>query len=122
MRRDCRWPTFLAAAALAAAVALAGCSAISDETGANLLSVSGKYREYTCSDIATALRAARAREKELSELMARSSQGAGGDLVNALAYRTEYLQARVDQKQLAEAAGDKNCAAQSPWASERSVF
>ena len=108
--------------ALALAGALAGCSAISDETGASMMSVSGKYREYTCSDIATSMKIARAREQELGQLMARSAQGPGGEFVNVIAYRTEYLQARVNQKLLAEAAGNKNCAGQSLWASERTVF
>ncbi len=112
-----------AVVALALAMALTGCAAgISDEAGVNVLTVSGKYREYTCSDIAVAMKAARTREQDLAQLMARSSQGAGGEFVNAIAYRTEYLQARVDQKLLAEAAGNKSCAGQSQWASERSLF
>ena len=108
--------------ALALATALAGCAGVGDDTGASLLTVSGKYREYTCSDIATSMKTARAREEELAQLMTRSAQGAGGEFVNTIAYRTEYLQARVNQKLLAEAAGNKNCAGQSRWSSERSVF
>ena len=107
---------------IAFALALAGCAGMSGETGLNVMVVSGKYREYTCSDLAVSMKVARAREQELAQLMERSAQGQGGAFVNAIAYRTEYLQSRVDQKLLAEAAGNKNCASQSQWASERSVF
>jgi hypothetical protein len=108
--------------ALVLAAVLAGCAGVSDDTGLGMMVVSGKYREYTCSDLAVSMKVARAREQELAQLMARSAQGPGGEFVNVIAYRTEYLQARVDQKLLAEAAGNKNCTSQSQWASERSVF
>ena len=42
--------------------------------------------------------------------MARASQGAGGEFVNAIAYRAEYAQGRGDLSELAKARADKQCA------------
>ena len=44
--------------ALALAVALGGCAGVSDETGLNMMTVSGRYREYTCSDLAVSMKIA----------------------------------------------------------------
>ena len=54
--------------------------------------------------------------------MSRASQGAGGDFVNAIAYRGEYAQGRGDLAELAKAKSDKQCAVDSKFSSGRAVF
>ena len=104
------------------AVALAGCGSISDQSAAAALVSPGKYSLYTCQDIEQRTRAVRSRLVELQQLMARAEQGAGGQLVNALAYRTEYLQMNGEMDELAKTSAEKNCVDQSKWSSGRAVF
>ena len=102
---------------------LSGCASVmTDETASRAFVAPGKYSLYTCGDLAQQLKTSQTREKELEGLMAKAEQGPGGALVSALAYRTEYVQARGDQLELAKTAADKNCTPQSQAASERSVY
>ena len=104
------------------AALLPGCASLSEDMAARATIAPGKYSVYTCRDIEDRTRVVRTRELELEQLMARSAQGPGGQVVNAIAYQGEYLQARGEIKLLAEAAADKQCSSQSKWSSERSVF
>ena len=54
--------------------------------------------------------------------MAKASQGFGGELVSAIAYRTEYLQVRGDIDLLVKTSEEKQCVTRSTWSSERAVF
>jgi hypothetical protein len=95
---------------LAVAIALAGCTGpTGDRVADTVLVAPGKYDIYTCPQLVGLAKAARTREQELGELMARASQGAGGELVNTLAYRTDYLQARAQQKMIVQKAQEKRC-------------
>jgi len=115
MSRRCR-AGLPAAAALCCAL-LAGCSNVED-----LFVAPGKYDVYSCDQIATQGRAAAARERELKGLMSKASQGAAGDLVNTMAYRSEYLATQGQLKQLEQMAVDKKC--DMPWRSisDRSMW
>jgi hypothetical protein len=104
------------------AALLPGCAAISEDTAARATIAPGKFSVYTCKDIEDRTRVVRNRELELEQLMARSAQAPGGQVVNAIAYQGEYFQARGEIKLLAEAAAEKQCSTQSKWSSERSVF
>ena len=115
-----RWSGFAAAAVLAGG--LGGCGSISDRTAAAAFTSPGKYNVYTCQDMDTAMLVLRARQVELEQLMARASQGAGGEFVNTIAYRGEYAQRRGDLIELAKAKADKQCAADSKFSSGRAVF
>jgi hypothetical protein len=108
--------------AVLAAWGLAGCGSIGERSTASAFVAPGKYRIYTCREIEEFASKLRARELELEQLMARTGQGAAGGLVNAIAYQSEYLQARGQLKAASEAAAEKNCIGQSKWSSERSVF
>ncbi len=110
------------AAAVFLAVALANCAGVSDDTAATVMGAPGKYDLYSCAQIVENIKVTRARVQELQQLMERSAQGPGGEFVNAVAYRSEYLRNRGDLKVLMDTAGAKNCAGQSKWSSERSVF
>lgn len=112
----------LAVAGALLAALLAGCTSLNEEAAARATIAPGKFSVYTCKDIEDRARAVRNRELELEQLMVRSAQAPGGQVVNAIAYQSEYLQARGEIKLLAEAAAEKQCTTQSKWSSERSVF
>jgi hypothetical protein len=101
---------------------LAACGTIGEQTAATAFVTPGKFSVYTCKDIEERARTVRQRELELEQVMVRSAQGAGGQFVNAIAYQSEYQQARGELKALSEAAVDKKCSSQSLWSSQRSVF
>ena len=82
----------------------------------------GRYDMYPCANIEARVKEVRARRIELEQLMARASQGAGGELVNVIAYRGEYLQTGGDLEELARAASDKKCAVDSQFSSRRTVY
>jgi hypothetical protein len=104
------------------AAGLAGCGSISERTAAAVFTSPGKFEVYTCQDIErTALRL-RIRQTELEQLMARSSQGSGGEFVNIIAYRGEYGQGRGELVELLKAQADKRCASDSQFSSGRAVF
>ena len=107
---------------LSLAALLAACGMVSDDTASNLLVTPRKFQFHNCQLLAGALKGTRARIDELEKLMARASQGPAGQAIGAAAYRTEYLQARGDEKQILAAAAEKNCQNDSSWASERSVY
>src|SRR3972149_2447308 len=106
---------FMAGAGIALlAASLLGCAAITERVGDTDLIAPGKCDHLPCQDIADREKAVRARHTELEQLMARSAQGVGGEFVNAIAYRTDYLQASGELKVLSKAAADKHCAIKSP--------
>jgi hypothetical protein len=113
---------FRCAFALLLPLGLAACGTISEQTAATAFVAPGKFDVYTCQQIEERARTVRQRELELEQLMARSAQGMGGQFVNAIAYQSDYQQARGELKALLEAAGDKKCSSQSLWSSQRSVF
>ena len=96
-------------------VGLAGCGSISDRTAAAAFTSPGKYNIYTCQDVERSIAGCARRQVELEQLMARASQGAGGEFVNTIAYRGEYAQGRGDLIELAKAKADKQCAAESKY-------
>jgi hypothetical protein len=111
-----------AAAAVCLAACLAGCSSMSEQTAASAFISPGAYDVYTCQDVEKLSASMRARQVELEQLMARASQGAGGELVSSIAYRSEYAQARGMVAELAKAKADKRCASESEFSSKRAVF
>jgi hypothetical protein len=112
----------LCAVALLLPLGLAACGTISEQTAATAFVTPGKFDVYTCQQIEERVQVVRQRELELEQLMVRSAQGVGGQFVNAIAYQSDYQQARGELKALLEAAGDKKCSSQSRWSSQRSVF
>jgi len=49
------------------------------------------------------------RQHELSNLMARASDGAGGALIGTMSYRADYESAIEEEKVLRRAAAEKKC-------------
>jgi hypothetical protein len=110
------------AVAAALATGLAGCGSISEQTAAAAFAAPGKYNMYTCQDIESSMTRLRTRQQELEQLMARASQGVGGELVNTIAYRGEYAQARGELLELGQVKANKQCVNDSQFSSGRAVF
>ncbi len=110
----------LTAACLAAC--LGACGSIGDQATGSAFVSPGKYNIYTCYDVDVRVLAMRKRQIELEQLMARASQSAGGEIINTLSYRTEYLQTRGELAELSRAAADKQSAVDSQFSSGRAVF
>ena len=92
---------------LAAAVLLAGCG-LSDDKALTMVN-RGKYSLFNCDQLKSQAVQLRVRERELREAMARSASGPGGELVNAIAYRSEYLTVKGEIEELEITANAKNC-------------
>ena len=112
----------LACAGALLALGMAGCGTLSDETAGRTMSAPGRYNMYPCPNLEIRIKEVRERRIELEQLMARSSQSVGGDFVNAVAYRSEYVQTGGDLQELARASSDKKCAVDSQFSSRRTVY
>lgn len=99
-------PLRLTAACLAAAL-LSACGA-SRDTGSFFIAP-GHYDIYTCAQIADAMEATQKEGQRLEGLMARASKDAGGRIVNAIAYESDYQANRGTMRELQKSAAAKNC-------------
>jgi hypothetical protein len=103
---------------------LSGCAASEDRAGRFLVQPE-KYVLYTCKELAETARAISARQLELEKLMAKARTGSGGELVNALAYRPEYVQLRGQMNEVHRTSAEKNCksspAAPGPHGSDQVI-
>jgi hypothetical protein len=94
------------AAALVLATFTAGCAGDAAE---QFLVRPGRFDYLSCPEIAKTSETAARREQELKALIDRAEKESFGVLMAAASYRGEYLQARGEQKMLAEVARQKNC-------------
>jgi hypothetical protein len=109
--------------ALAAGVLLAGgllsaCSSTENVLANNPLTANnpftvfadpGEYSFYNCEQLAAQRTGWKTREQELKLLMAKASQGAGGAVVNVIAYQGDYVAATERLKVIEMTARNKNC-------------
>jgi hypothetical protein len=95
-------------AVLLAALPAAGC-AMSDDSLSRVMVAPGKFSFYTCPELVAKASELAKRERELEGLMAKAGESAGGGLVNALAYRPDYVSARGEMRDVREAAAAKQC-------------
>jgi hypothetical protein len=94
--------------AAAALLAACGTSSSNDENDASMsrfLVAPGRYVLFNCQQIAQQAKVNGERMRALEGLMAKS----GSDLVNAIAYKPEYLQLRGEMDDLRREAADKKC-------------
>jgi hypothetical protein len=87
---------------------LGGCAA-SGERAEDFYVAPGKYIFYDCTQLAGTAAHFEQRLKELKELMARAKQGAGGELVSAMAYNSDYYSALGELKDIRREQAEKNC-------------
>ena len=90
-----------------AAGALGGCS-MGDGVG-SLLIDPGHYSVYHCKDLVARLQGLLGREKELSNLMDKASEGGGGQVIGNLSYRLDYENTVGEEKLLRRTAAEKKC-------------
>jgi hypothetical protein len=96
---------------------LAGCAS----APLTMLADPGKYRFHSCEQIASQRKVVSAREQELRLLMERAEQGAGGALVNLLAYKADHVAASEELQVLELAARSKSCEVPVDWRSNAVV-
>jgi hypothetical protein len=95
-------------AAMCAAAITTGCASLEDDTFSPYAEP-GKYDFLDCPSIATALAKASGTERQLAQLMTRASEGAGGAMVNAMAYQDRYNTTRAQMRALRKARELKKC-------------
>lgn len=87
--------------------ALAAC-ALPDDKALTMVNT-GKFSLYDCDQLNIKARENSKREHELREAMEKANRGVGGELVVAIAYRSEYLTVKGELEELERAANQKNC-------------
>ena len=90
---------------------LTGCAS---SEGPYVFADAGKYHFHTCEQLATVSKQKRDRQRELKELIDKAEQGAGGQIVSALAYRTDYVAVNEELQVIDSTVREKNCAASPP--------
>jgi hypothetical protein len=91
---------------------LSGCS--TSDTYSTAMIDPAHYSVYHCDGLVTRLKALQTRERDLSNLMVRASEGGGGVLIGNLTYRADYENAVAEEKILRRAAAEKNCDLNTP--------
>jgi hypothetical protein len=102
------------AASFLATCLLAGCS--TSDGVEHFIVDPGHYSAYHCDALKTRLEELLTREQELSNLMQRASETAGGTLIGDLSYRADYENAVGEEKVLRRTAADKKCELPAPAA------
>jgi hypothetical protein len=97
------------AANLLLAVSFAGCALAPDDFTYAFVDPT-KYDFMSCPALVQHQKILTKREQDLRELMDKADQGTGGVVVGALAYRTDYINARGELKLVQEVAQRKECA------------
>jgi hypothetical protein len=89
---------------------IAPCNTATGQSFAERMTIDpAKYEFYTCDDLRLSLSKLKTREQELKRLMDKASRGPGGDFINLIAYKTEFLQTRGYQNLALEKQKVKNC-------------
>src|SRR5580704_9156720 len=88
-----------------AGVALASCG-LTDGPGTFIVDP-GRYAASHCKELVTQWKQLRTREQELRGLMDKASEGSGGAVIGALAYRTDYETVISEEKLLQRTAAEK---------------
>src|SRR5437899_3348086 len=114
-----RRPIAILAASLAGAF-LSACSSTGDNPP-TVFADPGKYQYNTCEQLAGQRKYWSTREQELRQLMDKADQGAGGPIVNVLAYKADHVAANEELKVLENTARSKNCDSPENWRSNSVV-
>jgi hypothetical protein len=81
----------------------------------------GKYEFYSCEQIAANRKVVEAREQQLKLLIDKAEKGAGGAVVNVIAYKGEYVAAQDELKVIDATARDKKCKTPENWSSTSAI-
>ncbi|MFL5045838.1 MAG: twin-arginine translocation pathway signal [Xanthobacteraceae bacterium] len=74
----------------------------------------GKYQFHSCEQLAAVSKQKHDRQRELKELIDKAEQGAGGQIVSVLAYRSDYVAVNEELQVIDSTVREKNCAAAAP--------
>ena len=96
-------------AAIGAAAITTGCASSIDNDILSPYAEPGRYDFLDCATISKTLAKVSYTEKQLAQLMTRASEGAGGAMVNAMAYQDRYNTARAEMRALRKAGEAKKC-------------
>lgn len=99
----------------ACALLTAGCASTSSITS-TVYVASGKFDALTCEELAKQAKDLSKRIQDLSELMEKSQQDAGGAVVNVVAYWPTFASTRAEREQVEEAQQRNNCSTEPPQA------
>jgi hypothetical protein len=105
---------FAPSLAFIAAGFLAACSDGNSFTTGNPFTVfadPGEFEFYSCEQLLPQRNALVTRAHDLKLLMDKAEQSTGGAIVNAIAYKTDYVSATEELKVLDATARSKNCPA-----------
>ena len=119
-----RWDLFgglLAARPLRVAALCALLTGCASSDGPYVFADAGKYQFHNCEQLATASKQKHERQRELKELIDKAEQGAGGVVVSAFAYRSDYVAVNEDLRIIESTARSKNCVTPSTWQSNRAI-
>jgi hypothetical protein len=108
------------AGVILAGAMLLGCTSTGDSP-VTVFADPGQYQYFNCEQLAGQRKYWTGREQEIKQLMDKADQGAGGAIVNVLAYKADHV-AATEQVQLIEAAArSKNCETPANWRSNSVV-
>jgi hypothetical protein len=99
---------------------LAGCGVGTD--GMASLSVDpAKYSGFHCKELVGQWAGLVAREKQLRNLIDKASEGGGGTVIAAVAYRGDYNTVLQQEKVLKRTAADQNCELTPNYSSDQTI-
>jgi hypothetical protein len=109
-------PVLSALAVSGFAITLAACSTAGDSSF-TVFADPAKYLYYSCQQLAAQKQHWTTRERELQLLMDKAEQGAGGAVVNLIAYRADHVAATEELKLIDKTTRDKKCETPASWQS-----
>jgi hypothetical protein len=114
------WEVRVAACVVVASLILAGCGVGTD--GMASLSVDpAKYSGYHCKELVGQWKGLVAREKQLRDLIDKASEGGGGTVIAAVAYRGDYDTVLQQEKVLKRTAAEQNCELTPNYSSDQTI-
>jgi hypothetical protein len=81
----------------------------------------GKYEFYSCEQIAANRKRVATQLEQLKLLMDKAEKGAGGAVVNVIAYKGDYVMAQDELKLIDATARDKKCKTPENWSSTSAI-
>jgi hypothetical protein len=110
---------FAVAICAVAAITLVGCSG--NSSVGQFLVDPAQFDAYHCKDLATQWDTLNKRELELRANMDRANQTAGGKVVGAVAYSTDYQTVLEQKKMVQQQAAEKKCDLVKTYQSDQTV-
>jgi hypothetical protein len=114
------WEARIAACVVMAPLILAGCGVGTDGM-ASLAVDPAKYSGYHCKDLVGQWNGLVAREKQLRNLIDKASEGGGGTVIAAVAYRGDYATVLEQEKVLKRTAAEQNCELTPNYSSDQTI-